>query len=102
MKKYRIKETGVELVKIEEHVDPAQDIFSPVNSDKWYRATEFPELGLTLETIEEVKPEVKKLYAFLNLVENEVRFYRSQESGNQYVSNRRSPEYDITYSVGEK
>ena len=86
MRTYKIKETGVYVSKNQnnEYITPSGDI---------YDLLAFKDLGLTLE---EIKPEVKKLYAhcsFNNV--NEVVFYTEPQS------TRRRPVYDIEYPVSK-
>jgi len=91
--KYRIKETNV----IVESVDGSDSYYWTMKGNKRIFAVS----GITLEelylTLEEIKPEVKKLYAYKSSLGN-INFHQEQNrSESDYPCWDRAPEYDILY-----
>ncbi len=87
--RYRIKETGV-IVEQPDGSDCLYPINHPLEPYSKYR---FQQLGLTLE---EIKPEPRKLYAYTHRGSTFIIFRPSDDTNlvGEYI---RAPEYDIVY-----
>ena len=88
MKKYRIKETGV-ILTFDGHAR-----YKLENTNGFsFGSFDLEALGLT---IEEMKPEVKKLYAYQRDT-GEVFFLPNQDARSMYGRYSRTEQYDITF-----